>query len=387
MEVNEKKKVKIAYCTPSLYIPGGVERVLTTKANYLAEKLDYDIYIILTDGKDKEPYYPLSPKIHLINLDINFEVLWGKPILKKGLIYLKKQRQYKKALKDVLMQIRPDITISLLRREVNFITTIHDGSLKFGELHVNRLNYRNFEKGDSNFVKEIFARFWMNSLIRNLKKLDQFVVLSEEDKGNWKELDNVRVVSNPLPFDSEMKSTTEAKSVIAVGRYAYQKGFDLLLKAWVRVAERHPDWQLKIYGGADRSEYQRLADELGISGSCTLNAAVTDITEKYCESSIFVLSSRFEGFGMVLIEAMNCGLPAVSFQCPCGPKDIVHDGVDGFLVETGDTEGLAEKICYLIEHPEKRVEMGHRAIENSGRFKLENIAAQWDSLFRSALKR
>ena len=114
------KKIKIVYCLPSLYIPGGMERVLTIKANYFAEKLGYDIYIILTDGKGLEPFYALSPKVHLIHLDINFNELWNKPLYKKLFIYACKQRLYKKRLTKCLFEIRPDITVSMLRREINF---------------------------------------------------------------------------------------------------------------------------------------------------------------------------------------------------------------------------------------------------------------------------
>lgn len=379
-------KIKIAYCTPSLYIPGGVERVLTTKANYLADVLNYDIYIILTDGKGKQPYYPLSSKIHLINLDINFEILWNKSFLKKGLIYLQKQRIYKKRLKEILFDIKPDITVSLLRREINFITSIHDGSIKIGELHVNRFNYRNFEKGNTNFIKNAFSYFWMKCLIQNLGHLNKFIVLSQEDKDNWKELNNVYVIPNPLPFDSTKKSQNENKGVIAVGRYSYQKGFDLLLKAWTIVTKKHPEWKLSIYGSGEREKYIKLAQDLNIEKYCNISSAVSNINEKYCENSIFVLSSRFEGFGMVLIEAMNCGVPVVSFTCPCGPKDIIAPNKDGFLVENGNIEALAEKICYLIEHPEERIKMGENAIKSAERYKIENIAKQWDELFQKIIK-
>lgn len=379
-------KIKIAYCTPSLYIPGGVERVLTTKANYLADVLNYDVYIILTDGNGKQPYYPLSSKIHLINLDINFEILWNKSFLKKGLIYLQKQRIYKKRLKEILFDIKPDITVSLLRREINFITSIHDGSIKIGELHVNRFNYRNFEKGNTNYIKNVFSYFWMKCLIQNLKHLNKFIVLSQEDKDNWKELNNVYVIPNPLPFDSIKKSQNENKGVIAVGRYSYQKGFDLLLKAWTIVTKKHPEWKLSIYGSGEREKYIKLAQDLNIEKYCNISSAVSNINEKYCENSIFVLSSRFEGFGMVLIEAMNCGVPVVSFTCPCGPKDIIAPNKDGFLVENGNIEALAEKICYLIEHPEERIEMGKNAIKSAERYKIENIAKQWDELFQKIIK-
>ena len=167
------KCLKLVYLTPALYMAGGVERVLTLKANYFAEHFGYDITIILTEGKDKPLFYPLSPKIKVVNLDINFEELWTCSFIKKIFVYLKKQRLYKKEVEAALMRIRPDITISLLRREINFINDIKDGSKKIGELHVNRANYRNFESGDSNFFKNIFAihnfnaPFFHNAIVRN----------------------------------------------------------------------------------------------------------------------------------------------------------------------------------------------------------------------------
>lgn len=367
--------MKIVYCTPSLYIPGGVERVLTTKANYLADVVGYDVYIILTDGKEKPLHYELSSKIHLINLEVNFEELWGMSFLQKGIAYLKKQRIFKKRLSEALYKIKPDITISLLRREINFLCDIKDGSKKLGEIHVNRKNYRNFEAKDTNIIKELFSKYWMRSLVKQLKRLDRFVVLTEEDKKNWVELPNVTVIPNPLQNTEKTPiSTVENKKVIAVGRYVYQKGFDLLVDAWERVVEKHPDWNLYVYGRGEKNKYRQVQN-------CFFEDVVADINEKYAESSIFVLSSRFEGFGMVIVEAMRCGVPAVSFACPCGPSDIITHEKDGFLVENGNVEQLAERICYLIEHPDERKEMGRNAIEKAKNYSLDEIGKRWINLF------
>ena len=376
------KPLKIVYCTPALYMAGGVERVLTLKANYFAEHFGYDITIIITEGKDKPLFYPLSEKIKLINLDINFEELWACSFLKKIFVYLKKQRIYKKKLTAELMRIRPDITISLLRREINFLTSIHDGSKKIGELHVNRANYRNFEAGNSNFLKDLFAKFWMKSLISHLKRLDRFVVLTKEDKLAWKELDNVEVIPDPLAFDINEVSPLTNKRVIAVGRYVYQKGFDLLLQAWSKIEKLIPDWELAIYGMGDRTLYESLIDSLQIDKNrCHLYGPTDDIKREYLNSSLFVFSSRFEGFGMVLIEAMACGLPVVSFDCPCGPKDIVSDGKDGILVENGNVLELADHMISLTEDDKRRKSMSENASKNVQRFKIENIAQQWKKLF------
>jgi len=363
---------------------GGVERVLTLKANYFAEYFGYDITIILTEGKDKPLFYPLSEKVKVVNLNIGFEELWTCSFFKKVFVYLKKQYLFKKLLRQELMRIRPDITISLLRREINFITSIMDGSKKIGELHVNRANYRNFEQGEANLFKNLFAKFWMRNLVTNLKQLDKFVVLTEEDCKNWVELNNIDVIPDPLTFSSSSCSPLTEKRVIAVGRYVYQKGFDLLLRSWSIVEKDCPDWMLTIIGQGDRLPYETLIDELRIDRArCKLLGPKDRIQNEYMTSSLLVMSSRFEGFGMVLIEAMACGLPVVSFDCPCGPKDIVQDKVDGILVESGNVEKLAEAIIMLIQHPEKRKEMANKAIKNVQRFKIDQIAGKWKSLFDS----
>ena len=376
------KKIKMVYVTPALYMAGGVERVLTLKANYFAEHFGYDITIILTEGQGKPLFYPLSDKIKVVNLNIGFEELWNCSFVRKILVYLKKQRQFKKALTKELMRIRPDITISLLRREINFINDVKDGSRKIGELHVNRANYRNFEANDSNVIKNLFAKFWMRSLVSKLKKLDSFVVLTEEDKSAWPELQNICVIPDPLSFVPTQSSSLTEKRVIAVGRYVYQKGFDLLLQAWAKIEKQFPDWELVIFGDGNRSPYEHQIIELDIDANrCHLNGPTTDIQQEYVNSSIFAFSSRFEGFGMVLVEAMACGLPVVSFACPCGPKDIVKHDEDGLLVESGNVVALSESLSRLMADDGLRRSLATAGISNVKRFSMEQVALRWQAIF------
>ena len=380
----QDRPLKIVYCTPALYMAGGVERVLSLKANYFADHYGYDITIVLTEGKNKPLFYPLSDKIKVVNLDIDFEELWTCSFLKKILVYLKKQRIYKKRLTEELMRLRPDITISLLRREINFLTSVKDGSKKFGELHVNRANYRNFEAGEANAIKNLFAKLWMRNLVSHLKRLDRFVVLTDEDKASWTELNNVIVIPDPLAFTIDEVSPLTNKRVIAVGRYVYQKGFDLLLQAWAKMENQHSDWELVVYGMGDRDPYEQIIDDLRIDRSrCHLYGSTPDIKKEYLNSSLFVFSSRFEGFGMVLIEAMACGLPVVSFDCPCGPKDIVRHDEDGMLVPSGDTDSLADAMHKLMSDDDLRKDMASKAIINVRRFQLDEIAQRWKTLFNS----
>lgn len=376
---------KIVYCTPSLYIPGGVERVLTTKANYLAEVAGYDVTIVLTDGKGKEPYYPLSPKVKIVQLDIGFEELWHLSFVRKIFAYLKKQRIYRRKLTSTLMELRPDITVSLLRREINFITSIKDGSRKVGEIHVNKDHYRNFEGNDVNIVKKTFSQWWMNSLIRKVKSLDKFIVLTETDRKSWKEIQNVSIIPNPLACFPQETSSLGSKQVIAVGRYAYEKGFDMLIESWKQVHKQHPDWILKIYGIDIAKNFTSFIQSEGLQDCIIPMDSTPHIYQAYQESSIYACSSRFEGFGMALVEAMSCGVPCVSFDCPHGPRNIITDGKNGYLVEPDNMEALAERICHLIEDEELRKEMGKNARKRAEDFTEEKIMQQWMDLFNGLM--
>lgn len=383
MNQMDNRKLRIVYCTPSLYIAGGVERVLTSKANYLAEQDGaYDVTFILTDGKGKEPFYPLSDKVKVINLGIDFEELWHVSFLRKIIIYLRKQRQYKCMLRKELMRLRPDITISTLRREVNFITRIPDGSKKIGELHVNRQNYRNFEANETNLLKRIFEKWWMRQLVSKLKKLDGFVVLTKEDARSWGELGNVNVIPDPLLHFPTVQSSLTEKRMIAAGRYVYQKGFDLLLQAWKKVEKECPDWRLDVFGMGNRAPYQQLVADLHLDMErCRLNESTSDIGKEYLNSSVFVFSSRFEGFGMVLVEAMSYGLPCVSFACPCGPKDIIDHEKNGLLVPNGDVDALAAQLIRVAKDGELRQSLAAEAVKKSKKYDIHVVGQQWKKLF------
>lgn len=377
---------KIVYCTPALYSAGGVERVVSFKANYFAEKLGYDVTIIVTEGRGRSCFFPLSDTVKVVNFELGFEDLWKAPFLRKVFLYLSKQYKYKKMLSAELMRIRPDITISMLRREINFLTSLKDGSKKIGELHVNRANYRNFEVNDSNLLKRLFSWFWMKSLVVQLKKLDQLVVLTEKSRSAWPELTNVSVIPDPIPLSLPIPHGTNTKRVITIGRYAYQKGYDLLLQAWAEVEKYYTDWTLEIYGMGDQSSYRQMMMNLGVDKNrCHLNGPVDDVGQVYKDSSIFVLSSRFEGFGLVLVEAMASGLPVVSFDCPAGPDEIITDGYDGLLVPSGDVKLLAQKLMLLMADKELRTRLSQNARRSAQRYEMNSIAGKWVDLFNKLM--
>lgn len=379
-----EKKCKIVYVVGGLLYPNGMCRVLSQKVNWLSEHTDYEVYMILTEKAGAPWYYKMSPQVKWVNFDINFDELDTMPFFRKIWHYWHKQRRYRSMFTNYLMQVRPDITVCTVRREINFINDIRDGSHKVGEIHFNKGSYRQFSKPWlPAWVNEWVSSRWKGALEREIRRLDQFVVLTEEDSRDWQGMTNLRVIPNPLAFLPDRYSDCSSKTVIAAGRYTEQKGFDLLIKAWQYVAEKHPDWRLNIYGGGDNESYQRMANDLGLKEVVYCHRAVDDIYKCYCESSFFVLSSRFEGFGLVLAEAMSAGLPVVSFACPCGPRDIVTDGYDGLLVENGNIHALSEAICWMIDHDAERRTFGKRAVLSARRYEESRIMRQWVDLFDS----
>ncbi len=384
---NNSKRIRLAYCIPSLDYSGGMERVLTAKANYLADKLNYDVNIIITDDKGTKPYFPLSDKINVIQLDVNIDNLWQYPIGKRLYLYQKKMKEYKRKLEICLCTLKPDITISLLRREINFLCDIKDGSAKIGEIHFGRYKYREANFGFlPNIINNYITNRWMAQLDKKVKQLDRFVVLTHEDATYWEGLTNLIVIPNPITIKNEQYSDCTTKRAIAVGRYTYQKGFDILLSAWKDVYKKHPDWQLYIYGGGNKEAYIKQVKKMGLKSGVHCEGPITNVTEKYLESSIFILSSRFEGLPLVLMEAMSVGLAPVAFACPCGPKDIINDGENGLLCKNGDTTELASKVCELIEDENLRKVIGQNAANSIKKYSLDNIMHQWNDLFEEIYK-
>ena len=375
-------KYKIVYCTPALYSAGGTERVVSVKANYFAEHLGYDVTIIVTEGNKGNSFFPLSDKVKVVNFGLGFEDLWNKPFLKKIYLYLVKQREYKRLLTRELLKIQPDITITTLRREINFIHEIKDGSRKIGELHLSRANYRGVEDRESSIIKSLFSKWWKKNVISYLQRLDKFVVLNENAVMEWPELDNVAMIPDPLPLKMEEKSTLQSKRIVTIGRYSYEKGYDYLLRIWALVEKKYPDWQLNVYAMGDPTPYVKLMDELSVDPRrCHLNSSLVDVESEYLRSSILVQPSRAEGFGLVLVEAMACGLPVVAFDCENGPRSLITDGEDGFLIPPYDVELFADRLMLLMDDERLRAEMGEKGLLKSQQYHISQIASQWEQLF------
>jgi glycosyltransferase involved in cell wall biosynthesis len=239
---------------------------------------------------------------------------------------------------------------------------------------VENMNYHSHRGPLTRDMRRVYGRF------------DGLVVLTGEDERDYRGLlgegrTRIARIPNALPALDGGVPSLEAPVVVAAGRLTGQKGFDLLIEAFARVLREEPSWKLRIYGdGSARGELQRLIDSLGVGSSVSLMGTTTDIGSAFAEASVFALSSRFEGFGMVIVEAMSKGLPVVSFNCPRGPAEIITDGVDGLLVPAEDVEALAGALLEVIRSRSLRRRMGAAGLEKASQFSPERIGERWDAL-------
>jgi glycosyltransferase involved in cell wall biosynthesis len=364
--------VKIAYCIASLTVPAGMERVLVTKANCLAEQFDYyDVHIITLHGGNS--FFDLSKKITCHNMDI------------------KNARDHRKKLKNILYDIRPDITVSLCGAELSFLYKIKDGSKKIVEFHfsknylihlvngIHHLKYR--------FLHKIKVWFAQKRESYYAPKYDKVVLLTQRDLGLWKNKSNMCYVHNPLSFRCNDKANPASKRIIAAGRLIAQKGFDLLIDAFSFISMDFPDWEVMIFG--DGQDLNYLNDKIRLANldkRIKICPSTNNIRDEFLKGSIFAFPSRYEGFGLVLTEAMECGLPCIAFDCECGPSEIITDNETGLLIPAGDVEKLSEALKKLMNDTSLRKQMGENACAGVHRFYVENIMPQWDALFKQVIQ-
>lgn len=377
--------MKIVYCHCSLYNPGGMERVLLNKVRRLAAA-GHEIIVVTTDQQDRPTFYDFPTEVRLIDLGINYSLDNFEPLYKRIPSYLRKRRMHRRKLTELLMRECPDITISLYPSESSFIPEIKDGSKKILELHFNR--YFRLQYGRKGLTG-LIDRYRSRKDERIARKFDSFVVLTEEDKAYWGNMPNISVIPNaalPMP----LKSDCTAKRVIAVGRLDYQKGFDRLINVWELVKKNSASegWRLDIFG---QGEWLDMLEEMiqskGLSDSTKLNVPTDEIAKEYAGSSILAMTSHYEGFPMVMIEAMSAGLPVVTFDYKCGPRDIISDGIDGIIVPDGDLNAFATALLGLMADDNRRKQMGSAATMVIDRYSEERVMLQWTSLFEKLTDR
>ncbi len=377
--------MKIIYCLQGLKRTGGIERVTTTKANYWTEQ-GHEVHIITTDQGDAPLAFQLDERVqhHDIGMDYEQDNRLGRWERMRAL--RAKRTIHRDRLSSLLCAIRADIVVSTFFQEAPILPTIQDGSKKILELH-SSMYRRVFMYPASARLLRLYGyyRIWQDK--RLARQYDRFVVLTHEDRGYWGEIPGIETIPNPLPFTTDTPSECLSPRVLAVGRYEYEKNFSTLIDLWAGIASRHPEWTLEILGdGPLRPQLEAQVHTLGLEGRVLLSRFDTDVQAHYRSASAITLLSEYEGLPMVLLEAQAMGLPIVAYTCKTGPRDIVTDASDGYLVPAGDASALAERLEYLITNPTQRIAFGKAAQASAQRFALPTIMHRWTTLFQSLLR-
>lgn len=360
--------MKIVFLYSSLAVVGGIERIMVDKMNYLVRYAGYDVYMITSDQGQHSIPYNLDERIHFMDMAIRFHTQYRYSIVRRQWIRWRMNCEYDTKLRKALSEIQPDIVVCTTAQRIRRLLRVKGMVPLVVESHTN------CSHPDSSWhlLRNRMNNYWIG-------KAEAVVTLTESDAKDWRRVSKrVHVIPNMVHLNESGKySECVSKRAIFVGRLVEQKGLPDLLKVWELVYQRHPDWQLDIYG-----EGNMFNDQCSLF-NIHIHAPVSNIFEKYVESSMLLLTSVFEPFGLVMPEAMSCGLPVVAFDCPHGPATIITDGEDGFLIKNRDCQVFADRVCLLIEDLELRQRMGRNAALSSQRFSADIIMPQWKVLFSS----
>ena len=363
---------------------GGTIRTTLTTAGELAKRHDVEVASLVR--RQDEPSLPVPPGVRLITLtDLRDSTLERANALRRRLADTPTRLMTKADFRHPVFNLLSDA--HLLR----YLASVHDGVLigtrpsinvavarlaapsvvRVGQDH---MNYATYSEPLKRQIRAVYPR------------LDLVSTLTEGDAAAYRKAlrgrTRVECMPNGVPDVGSLRATLGDKVVVAAGRLTRQKGFDRLLPAWAKIAPEHSDWELRIFGdGAKMGALQRQIERLGIGDSAKLMGFTPRLDEELARASLYVMSSRREGFPMVLLEAMAVGLPVVSFDCPTGPRDIVREGVDGHVVRNGDKDALAAAMSSLMRDDARRKAYGAAAVEGAKRYELPNIARRWEELF------
>ncbi|SHL11214.1 glycosyltransferase family 4 protein [Flavobacterium chilense] len=362
--------MKLLYITQRANEEGGVQRVLSIKTNYLIEKFNYEVCIITQNRGDENLFFEFNKQIKFYDISLEKNKIFNLLL-------------YKRELEEYINTIKPDciIVCDFALKSFSIPMLVKTNIPIIFEAHGSRFN----EYRESLFLG-FYSKFKYQFRNYCASKFSIFVALSNESLDEWS-VKNGFVISNPLWMETKSISDLESKKIIAVARHSYEKGIDRLLQIWKLIVEKHPDWLLEIYGKQnDDLQLLNLVKKLKIEKSITFLNPVKDIHHKYKTASILVMTSRNEAQPMVLIEGMACGLPSVAYDCPVGPRTIIQDNKNGFLIEDGDKDSFVAKLTLLIEDRNLRMKMGEEAKKSVQKYNMELIMQQWKSLFESIIK-
>lgn len=357
--------LKLLYITTNLQGSGGVSRVLSVKLNYLVENYRYEIYVVNTYGNTDKLFFKFNKKIHIQSL------YQDRSNIRRILTYNNKLNHFIKSIKpNVIINcdngLKGALLPFLLKERIPLIYEDHTTGSK---------------NGGSVFKS---LKLQLASLFFSLsKKRYERIIVLNNSKRKTREA-NVEVIPNPLGFEIPERSTSlDQKAAIAVGRFAHDKNYNMLITIWSLVTKKRSDWMLNIYGEGDYTNMENLAKRLGVFEKINFFKPVNNIKAKYLNASLFLNTSRQESFGLAITEAMSCGLPVIVFDNLSGPKTYIKDKENGFLIEKGNITDYTNQIIVLIDDKNEMKRVGENAKESMKAYKIENIMETWHQLFES----
>ena len=370
--------MKIVFIIDQVYLHGGIERVLSIKANYLASKEGNEVYIITTEQKEKKPCYTFDGRIIFKDLAINYN-------RRKSYFHpknLKKLPKHISRTKSAIKEINPQVVVVCSHSvDTHFVPFIVKHIPKVKEFH-----YSKFIEKDKRENPSLFKKFFFKFADHVESKYDKLVILNK-DEANYYKTNNTVVIPNPLTFYPDTVSELSSNKVITAGRIAAVKGYDILIDVWKEIVNIRKDWQLHIFGSGEERYVKMLQDkidEASIQDNIKLMGSTDKIQEEMLQSSIFVMTSHNECFPLVLLEAQACGLPIVSFDCPYGPRNII-DNESGILVPAYDNDTFVNQLNELMNNRDNIHEMGKKARENAKKYQLDSVMDLWHKMFNDLI--
>lgn len=375
----------------SFALVGGAERVITDKANFLANAGHQLLLVSYEQGQHPLPY-ELHPSVGYKDLDCRFFTLSKYSLPFHIYHFLRLRNKFRKALRSTVEDFKPDVVVlasdwqTLMGAVVKSVFPIP----VIAEFHNTYAHIMRKVESSENWLRKVVTQFYYRQTISNLRKCLKLVVLTEIDAQNWRRhFDNICVIPNPVTQYPEVIDDIpkDVGRIIFVGRFNHEKRIDRLITAFSMFADRYPDWHVDIFGdGNEKENLLRQISECGLVNRVVIHEPTKAIYDEYKRSEMLVLCSEHEASPLVLVEAMACGVPCVSLDCPTGPRAIIKDGETGLLAKDGDINDLASKIEWLIAHGAERKEMGRKARVFAASRKQDVVMGQWEELYTGIVK-
>ncbi len=370
--------MRIIFLLRSVAIFGGIERIFTDKANWLASQ-GHDVLMLTYEQGQHKLFFPLNEKACHEDLECRYFTVYRKNILVRPYFKLLLKHKFRRRLRAKIESYRPDVMVVSCSID-EFRAIVISMNRLVPVVYENHGSFIESMKANSSRIQYLW-QLWNH---RCIGKCNLVVSLTEGDAACWRKfVDRVSVIPNPLTYYAPEMVLQDAPRIICVGRLVKTKRFDRMIDAFSMIAKKYPEWSVDIFGEGELAEelHNQISNKK-LTGRVRINKPTPDIYTEYQHSSFFVLTSDMESFGLVVIEAMSCGIPVVSVNCPFGPSEIIEDGVTGLLSDM-TAKALSEKMEWMIAHKEERKKMGQQARKAAARYQKDKVMKEWEAAYLS----